>query len=118
MLKAKVMKRSKTYFGHNSLSFRPIHMKPTPKCSFFNSLSSDLVTNVALPRVCALPSACSSFMFVIIYFCFFDQVVYLFFIFSYFQQWENGNLILKTQLTKRKLKVEIGVVSSVFKIIG
>ena len=39
--KVKVTKRSKTYFGHNTLSFRPIHMKPTPKCSLFNSLSFD-----------------------------------------------------------------------------
>ena len=27
--------------------FCPIHIKPTPKCSLFNSLSSDMVTNVA-----------------------------------------------------------------------
>ena len=40
-VKVKVMKRSKTYFGHNTLSFRLIHMKPTPKCSLFNYLSSD-----------------------------------------------------------------------------
>ena len=31
-------------------------MKPTPKCSLFNSLSSDIVINVALVKVCALPS--------------------------------------------------------------
>ena len=49
------------YFGHNALSFRPIHMKPTPKCSLLNSLSSDMVTNVALAKVCALPSARSSY---------------------------------------------------------
>ena len=36
-----VTKRSKTYFCHNMPSFRPIHMKPMPKCSIFNSLSSD-----------------------------------------------------------------------------
>ena len=53
-------KRSKTYFCHNKLSFCPIHMKPTPKCSLFNSLSSDMVTNVTLAKVCALPSARSS----------------------------------------------------------
>ena len=46
----KVTKRSKMYFCHNVLSFRLIHMKPTPKCSLFNSLSSDMVTNVALAR--------------------------------------------------------------------
>ena len=40
-VKVKVTKRSKIYFCHNSLSFHPIHMKPTPKCSLFNSLSSD-----------------------------------------------------------------------------
>ena len=40
-VKVKVTKRSKTYIGHNMLSFRPIHMKPTPKCSIFNSLSAD-----------------------------------------------------------------------------
>ena len=40
-VKVKVMKRSKTYFGHNTLSFRPIHMKPTPEGSLFSSLSSD-----------------------------------------------------------------------------
>ena len=34
-------KGQKTYFGHNTLSFRPIHVKPTPKCSLFNSLFSD-----------------------------------------------------------------------------
>ena len=55
-----VTKRSKTYFCHNTLSFCPVHMKPTPKCSLFNSLSSDVVTNVALAKVCALPSARSS----------------------------------------------------------
>ena len=44
------------YFCHNALSFRPIHMKPAPKCSLFNSLSSDMVTNVALVKVGALPS--------------------------------------------------------------
>ena len=36
--------------------FRPIHMKLTPKCSLFNSLSSDMMTNVALVKACALPS--------------------------------------------------------------
>ena len=40
-VKGKVTKRSKTYFGHNTLNFHPIHMKPAPKCSLFNSLSSD-----------------------------------------------------------------------------
>ena len=35
------MKRSKTYFGHNTFRFCPIHKKPTAKCSLFNSLSSD-----------------------------------------------------------------------------
>ena len=38
--KVKVTKRSKIYFGHNTLSFHPIHMKPMPKGSFFNFLSS------------------------------------------------------------------------------
>ena len=57
-----VLKRLKTCFCFNALSFRPIYMKPTPKCSLFNSLSSDIVTNVALVKVCALPSACSSFV--------------------------------------------------------
>ena len=50
------------YFCHNMLSFCPIHMKPTPKCSLFNSLSSNMVTNVALVKVCALPSARSSYL--------------------------------------------------------
>ena len=36
------MKRSKTYFCHDELSFRPIYMKPMPKCSLFNSLSFDM----------------------------------------------------------------------------
>ena len=36
--------------------FRPIRMEPTPKCSLFNSLFSDMVTNVALAKVCALLS--------------------------------------------------------------
>ena len=40
-VKVKVRKRSKTYFGHNTLSFHLIHMKPMPKCLLFNSLSSD-----------------------------------------------------------------------------
>ena len=35
------MKRSKIYFCHKALSFRPIHMKPTAKYPLFNSLSSD-----------------------------------------------------------------------------
>ena len=39
-VKYKVTKRSKIYFGHNMLSFCPTHMKPTPKGSLFNSLSS------------------------------------------------------------------------------
>ena len=55
-VKVQVMKRSKMYFYDNTLSFCPIHMKPTPKCSLFNSLSSDIVTYVALVKVCALPS--------------------------------------------------------------
>ena len=59
-VKVKVAKRSKTYFGYNTLSFCPSHMKPTPNCSFFNSLSSDMVTNVALAKVCTLPNARSS----------------------------------------------------------
>ena len=59
-LKVKVTKRSKTYFGHNTLSFRPIHKRSTPKFSLFNSLSSDMAANVALAKVCALPSAHSS----------------------------------------------------------
>ena len=40
-VKVKVTKRSRTYFCHNTLSFRPIHMKPMPKCSLFNSISFD-----------------------------------------------------------------------------
>ena len=36
------MKRSKTYFCHNVLSFHLIHMKPTPKCSPFDFLCSDV----------------------------------------------------------------------------
>ena len=52
--------RSKTYFCHNTRSFHMIHMKPNAKCSFFNSLSSDMVTNVALAKLCSLPSARSS----------------------------------------------------------
>ena len=39
----KVTKRSKTYFCHNTLSFCRIHVKPAPKCSLFNSLSSDML---------------------------------------------------------------------------
>ena len=35
-------------------------MKPTPKCLLFNSLSSDMVTNVVLAKVCALPRATRS----------------------------------------------------------
>ena len=31
-------------------------MKPTPKCSLFNFLSSDMVTNVALAKLCDLLS--------------------------------------------------------------
>ena len=37
----KVTKRSKTYFCQHT-RFRRIHMKPAPKCSLFNSLSSDM----------------------------------------------------------------------------
>ena len=65
-VKVKVTKRSQTYFGHNTervmteICFRPIHVKPTPKGSLFNFLSSDMVTNVALAKVCALLSARSS----------------------------------------------------------
>ena len=59
--KVKVTKRSKMYFCHNALRFRPIHVKPTPKCSLFNSLSSVMVTNVALAKVCVLLRACSSY---------------------------------------------------------
>ena len=40
-VKVKARKRLKTYFGHNMLSFRPIHIEPTPEGSLFNSLSSD-----------------------------------------------------------------------------
>ena len=63
-VKVKVTKRSKSYFCHNSLSFRLIHMKPTPKCSLFNSLSSDMMTNVALAKVCTLPSGLYVCMYV------------------------------------------------------
>ena len=34
-------KGKKNYFGYNTLSFRPIHMKPTPIGPFINSLSCD-----------------------------------------------------------------------------
>ena len=44
--------------------FCPIHMKPMPKCSLFNSLSSDMLTNVALAKVCALPSGLYVCMYV------------------------------------------------------
>ena len=54
--RSRSQKGKKTYFCHNVLSFRLVHMKPTPKCSLFNSLFSDIVTNVALAKVCALPS--------------------------------------------------------------
>ena len=63
-VKVQVTKRSKTYFCHNALSFRPIHMKPTPKCSLFSSLSSDMVTNVALAKVCTLPNGLYVCMYV------------------------------------------------------
>ena len=53
-------KGQKRIFSHNSLSFCPIHMKPTPKCLLFNSLSSDMVTDVALAKVCTIQSAHSS----------------------------------------------------------
>ena len=59
-VKVKATERSKTYFCHNAFSFRSIHMKPTPKCSLFKSLSSDMVTNVAFAKVCSLLSARSS----------------------------------------------------------
>ena len=49
------------YFCHNALSFCLIHMKSMPKCSLFNSLSSDMVTNVVLAKACVLPSARSSY---------------------------------------------------------
>ena len=49
-VKVKFTKRSKTYFCCDGLSFRPIHIKPAPKCSFFDSLSSDMVTNVVLAK--------------------------------------------------------------------
>ena len=65
----KVTKRSKMYFCHNALSFHTIHMKQAPKCSLFNYLSSDMVTNVALARVCTLPSAYSSYLFIGLYVC-------------------------------------------------
>ena len=51
-------------------------MKPNAKMSLFNSLSSDMVTNVALTKVCTLPSARSSLRYlaylhvVILLFCF------------------------------------------------
>ena len=54
------------YFCHNELSFRPIHMKPTPKCSLFSSLSSDMVTNIALAKVCTLPNG----LYVCTYVCY------------------------------------------------
>ena len=41
-------------------------MKPAPKCSLFNSLSCDMVTDVELVKVCALLSAHSSLF---IYWC-------------------------------------------------
>ena len=56
-------KGQKHTFCHNVLTFRLIHMKPTLKCSLFNSLSCDMLTNVALAKVCALPSARSSSLF-------------------------------------------------------
>ena len=40
-----------------TLNFCPIHMKPTSEWSLFNSLSSDMVTDVELAKVCALPNA-------------------------------------------------------------
>ena len=43
-------------------------MKPKPKCSLFNPLSSDMVTNVALVKVCVLPSTHSS-LFIGLYVC-------------------------------------------------
>ena len=39
-------------------------MKPTPKCLLFNSLSSDIVTNATLEKVCALPSGLYECMYV------------------------------------------------------
>ena len=56
-------KGQKRIFCHNALSFHPIHMKPMPKCSLFNFLSSDMVTNVALAKICALLSARSSYYY-------------------------------------------------------
>ena len=58
--RSRSLKGKKIYFGHNTLSFCPIHMKPKPKCSLFNSLSSDMVTNAVLAKVCALPRATQS----------------------------------------------------------
>ena len=55
------LRKGQKHFCHKALSFRPIHMKPTPKCSLFDSLSSDMVTNVALAKVCTLLSASSSY---------------------------------------------------------
>ena len=49
--RSRLRKGQKCNFCHNALSFRPIHTKPTPKCSFFNSLSSDMVINMALAKV-------------------------------------------------------------------
>ena len=63
------MKRSKAYFCHKALSFRPIHMKQTPKCSLFNSLSSDMVTNVALTKVCALRVLVLVYLFIGLHVC-------------------------------------------------
>ena len=52
--RSRARKDQKRIFCHTMLSFHPIHMKPTPKCSLFNSLSSNMVTNVVLAKVCAL----------------------------------------------------------------
>ena len=54
----------KNIFLLKRAQFLPIHMKPTPKCSLFNSLSSDMVTNVALAKVCALLSSLYACMYV------------------------------------------------------
>ena len=55
----------KNVFFVITLSFRLIHMKPTPKYLLFNSLSCDMVANVALAKVCDILSVRSSFFFFI-----------------------------------------------------
>ena len=63
---SRLQKGQKSYFCHKELSFRPLHMKPTPKCSLFISLSSDMVTIVALAKLYALLSARSSFIYLLV----------------------------------------------------